>query len=413
MAKKTITKPAESELISGPKGFVAGGITAGIKASGSPDLAMILCEMSAASAVVTTTNLFCSAPVLLCRERMQSLSKPFMRGVIVNSGIANACTGEAGYKNACTMVVEAEKSLGVPEHSFFVASTGVIGQHLPMPIIKQAIPQLAASLSATGWEAFERAIMTTDLVPKIERREIKIGKGACAKTAVVLGLAKGSGMIHPNMATMLSFIVTDYPLTQSQAKTMLHKACDGSFNCLTVDGDTSTSDTLILMSSGAVAKRSEVDKTSDALFESALMDVSVGLSKKIARDGEGASKLVTIEVIGSRTDIDARIISKSIANSPLVKTALFGNDPNWGRICCAAGYAGVPFDVMGFSLKLQGKSVMRHGLPVKFDRAVLSELLKHDEVLIQVCVGGGKGRACAWTCDLSYDYIRINADYTT
>jgi glutamate N-acetyltransferase/amino-acid N-acetyltransferase len=233
------------------------------------------------------------------------------------------------------------------------------------------------------------------------------------KTVTILGCAKGSGMIHPNMATMLSFICTDYPLGPGQARQLLRRVCDRSFNSLTVDGDTSTSDTLVLMSSGAAMSRTEVDKDSDEKFEAALIEVAQELTRMIATDGEGATKLVTIEVEGARDEAAARQIGKSVANSPLVKTALFGNDPNWGRICCAAGYAGVPFDVDQFSLKLQGKTVMKNGLPVKFDRPALIEALKTKEVLIQMRVGPGKGEARVWTCDLTYDYVKINAEYTT
>jgi glutamate N-acetyltransferase/amino-acid N-acetyltransferase len=392
----------------GPKGFVAGGVIAGIKASGNMDLGAILCDRPAVTAVVTTTNLFCSAPVILCRQR--TAASPRMRGVIVNSGCANACTGDKGLKDAEAMTRAAEQAAQAQEGKFLVASTGVIGQPLPMDKITQAMPGLMASLSPTGWESFAQAIMTTDLSRKMSRRTVRL---SMRSHATVLGVAKGSGMIHPNMATMLSFIVTDYPLGPSHARQLLRQVADKSFNALTVDGDTSTSDTLVLMSSGAALPRKDATDATDEKFAAAFTEVAQELTQMIARDGEGATKLITIEVAGAKDDASARQIAKSVGNSPLVKTAIFGSDPNWGRICCAAGYAGIPFDVNLFSLKLQGRQVMKAGLPIKFDRAALREALGVKDVLIQISVGAGSGSARIWTCDLTYDYIRINAEYTT
>lgn len=402
-------KPAApAPKIEGPKGFVAGGFTAGIKASGSMDLGMILCDRPAVAAAITTTNLFCSAPVILCRQRLAS--SPRMRGVIVNSGCANACTGDKGLKDAEAMARAAEEAAGAQPGEFLVASTGVIGQPLPLDKINAATPELVKSLSASGWEEFAQAIMTTDLVRKMSRRTIRLG---FSSHATILGVCKGSGMIHPNMATMLSFIVTDYPLGPAQARQILNHAADRSFNALTVDGDTSTSDTLVLLSSGAALARKDATDALDEKFTAALTEVAQELTQMIARDGEGATKLITIEVNGASDNAAAKKIAKSVANSPLVKTAIFGNDPNWGRICCAAGYAGVPFDVNQFTLKLQGKQTMKNGLPIKFDRPLLREALKSKDVLIQMSVGEGPGSARVWTCDLTYDYIRINAEYTT
>lgn len=398
----------EGPKMEGPKGFVAGGVKAGIKASGNTDLGAILCDRQAVTAAVTTTNLFCSAPVLLCRERVKN--EPRMRGVIVNSGCANACTGDKGLKDAEAMARAAEHAAGASDGEFLVASTGVIGQPLPLEKIQAAMPSLMAALSDKGWEEFAQAIMTTDLVRKMSRRTIRLGFGS---HATVLGICKGSGMIHPNMATMLSFIATDYPLGPAHARQLLARVAERSFNALTVDGDTSTSDTLVLMSSGAALARKDASDALDAKFEAALTEVAQELTQMIARDGEGATKLITIEVEGAKDDAGARRIAKSVANSPLVKTAIFGADPNWGRICCAAGYAGVQFDVNQFSLKLQGKQVMKAGLPTKFDRPALREALGGKDVLIQMRVGDGTGTARIWTCDLTYDYIRINAEYTT
>ncbi len=405
--KKKIEMINAFEPVSGPKGFVAGGIIAGIKPSGTMDLAAILSDRPAVTAGVTTTNLFCSAPVLVCRERLAGGGK--LRGVVVNAGIANACTGAKGYTDAMEMTRLAEKATGVEPGEFLVASTGVIGPFLPMDKITQGMPSLVNSLAPDGFGVFARAIMTTDTHPKLSRRTLKFGR----KEVTILGTAKGSGMIHPNMATMLSFITTDYPLSTAMARKLLKQTVDRTYNCVTVDGDTSTSDTLILMANGAAITRAEATDSTDAKFAQAFFEVAEELSRMIARDGEGATKLIVIEVDGAADDAAARKIGLSIGNSPLVKTAMFGNDPNWGRISCAAGYAGVPFKPEECSVKLQGKPVLKNGMPVKFDKPALSGELKTDEVLIQVRVGKGKGKARVLTCDFSYDYVKINADYTT
>lgn len=400
------------ESIAGPRGFLAGGITAGIKPSGKPDLAMIASDTPAVAAAVTTKNLFSSAPVLLCRARLQE--SPRARGVLVNAGVANACTGAPGLRDAEAMATMAEKATQADAGEFLVASTGVIGKRLPMDVIRAGVPKLAAQLRPDGWGDFARSIMTTDLVPKLSRQTVRIGSALRrGPVATVLGICKGSGMIHPNMATMLAFIVTDYPLGAGQARQMLRRVTEQSFNCLTVDGDTSTSDTLLLLANGAACNRREVNAASDARFEAALLEVAQDLTRQIARDGEGATRLVTVEVAGARDEAGARQIAISIAKSSLVKTALFGHDPNWGRICCAAGYAGVSFDIDKFSLKLQGKTVMKRGLPVAFDRAALAQALDTKDVLVQVKLGEGSAEARVWTCDLTYDYVKINAEYTT
>ena len=382
--------------IKGPIGFKAGGVKAGLKKSGALDLAALLSDRPAVSTGVTTTNLFCSAPVRICRRRLED--SPISRGVIVNAGIANACTGDQGMADAEEMTALAEQAAGAEAGSFLVASTGVIGRELPMDKLREATPRLLAGLSENGWEDFSRAIMTTDTVPKISRRVVKMG-GLLGKSSeiTVLGICKGSGMIQPNLATMLAFIVTDYPLGPGQARQMLLRVTDRTFNCLTVDGDTSTSDTALLLANGAAMARSEVDVAKDEKFEQALLEICEDLARQMARDGEGARK-----------------IAKSVANSNLVKTAMVGNDPNWGRICCAAGYAGVPFDPQATAFKLMGKLVMKGGQPTKFDAAALSRALKEtEEVAIEIKVGHGRGKARAWTCDFSYDYVKINAEYTT
>jgi glutamate N-acetyltransferase/amino-acid N-acetyltransferase len=399
---------SESSLGPGPKGFRAAGVAAGIKATGGLDLGALMCDGPTVAAGVTTRNLFASAPVLVCRERLAKRGP--IRGVIVNSGCSNACMGAAGLRDAHEMTRLAERAAGTQQGEFLVASTGVIGRPLPMEKIRAATPRLMESLRPDGWEDFARSIMTTDLVPKISRRSFQVD-GA---DFVVMGVAKGSGMIHPNMGTMLAFVATDFPIFyRHAASALLRSVVHRTFNCTTVDGDTSTSDTVILLAKGGARKGFGGGSEGGKIFKAALLEVATDLSKAIARDGEGATKLVTVEVEGATAEIKARIVAHSIARSNLVKTALFGNDPNWGRICCAAGYAGVAFDTNEFSLKLQGKEVMRHGMPTGFDARTLSAALKSPEVLLQAKIGSGKGAACVWTCDLTYDYVKINAEYTT
>lgn len=337
-----------------------------------------------------------------------------MRGVIVNSGISNACTGERGMRDAEAMTRAAEEAAGANQGEFLVASTGVIGQYLPIKLIQQETPRLIESLSPSGWRHFARAIMTTDTVPKLARRTLGVSPGAGrGSRATILGVAKGVGMLEPKMATMLAFVATDYPLASAQARRLVRRVADGSFNCVTVDGDTSTSDTFVLMANGAALSRRDADPTLDTAFETALTEVCQELCRAIARDGEGAKHLITIEVGGARNGDEARAVAKSIANSNLVKTAVFGHDPNWGRICMAAGNAGAPFKPEEFSVRIQGKTVLNRGLPARFSRPALVRALNRDEVLIQVGIGNGNGRARVWTCDMTHDYIRINAEYTT
>jgi glutamate N-acetyltransferase/amino-acid N-acetyltransferase len=398
--------------IAGPQGFVAGAVKAGIKPSGAADLAAILSDRPALAAAVTTQNLFPGAPVVITRERVAA-GRP-LRGVVVNAGVANVCTGEQGLADAREMTRLAAGAAGVAAEEFLVASTGVIGVALPMDKIRAATSALMASLSPEGWAAFARAIMTTDLRRKVSRREIVLAKPGAGPTPVVLGVCKGSGMIEPNMATMLAFVATDYPLeSAAQAAAMLRRAVARSFNRVTVDGDTSTSDTAILLANGAACGRADVAPEDDARFEAALCEACEELARAIAADGEGATRLATVEVSGAADDEAAHRIAKTIANSPLVKTAIFGRDPNWGRVCAAAGRAGVAFDPTQASLRMQGTPLFDRGAPLAFDRAAAKRSLEAPEVLIQLRVGAGAGFARVWTCDLTYDYVKINADYTT
>ena len=400
----------ESGSKAGPLGFVAGGIAAGIKRSGAADLGMIVCERPAVVAGVTTRNLICGAPVTVTRERLAA--SHFARGVIVNSGCSNVCTGPEGIADARRMAEIAEQAAGAGAGEFLVASTGVIGVPLPMKKIHDGTPKLAASLTADGWGRFAESILTTDLVAKIARRTLRVGREMQVE-AVVLGVAKGSGMIEPNMATMLAFIATDYPVEGAAARGLMSEVTGRTFNCVTVDGDTSTSDMAILLASGLAAGRDELAEGDDAAFARALEEVCAELAIAIARDGEGAQHLVTIDVAGAADEAAARRIAKTIANSPLVKTAIFGRDPNWGRITAAAGRAGVPFDPQQVSLRLQGREIFREGRPMPHEKKELIEALGRPEVGIELTVGDGPGRARVWTCDFTYDYVKINAEYTT
>jgi glutamate N-acetyltransferase/amino-acid N-acetyltransferase len=399
------------EKTNGPFGFKAAGVTCGIKPSGASDLGMIFSDRPAVTAAVTTQNLFRGPPVILTCERLAENAR--VRGVIVNSGVSNACTGKPGLNAARKMTALAESATGCTEGDFLVSSTGVIGDLPPLKKIAAAVPGLVSRLSPGGWTQFASSVMTTDTHPKISRQAFKVGRGAHAPMVTVLGIAKGSGMIHPNMATMLAWIVTDYPLTSSRARKILAETTGRTFNCLSVDGDTSTSDMVLLMANGAAVSRKDITPTSDRRFRETVMDVATDLSRQLAADGEGATHLITIDVTGANSDKQAHQVAQSVARSCLVKTAMFGRDPNWGRICCAAGYAGVDFNPDRFQLKIQGTLIMRNGLPVGFNRGQLSRALKRREILVEIRLGSGRGGARVFTCDLSYDYIRINAEYTT
>lgn len=403
--------------VTAPKGYRAAGITAGLKPSGLPDLALIVSETDAIAAGVFTLSQVRAACVDYCRQRLQA--KPNARAVLCNAGQANAATGEGGWADVRESVQLVGEALGISPEAVLVASTGVIGQRIKMEGMRSGIPQVAAALSETGSETAAKAITTTDLVPKsialemmIHDRPVRIG-----------GIAKGSGMIHPNMATMLSFITCDATVSPHLWQAMLGRAVDKSFNQITVDGDTSTNDTVIALANGQSRTPSITEAGPDAeKLEAMLTEVCMYLAKAIARDGEGATCLVEIQVSGASDDAAARQIARTIAGSNLTKAAIFGNDPNWGRIAGAAGRAGVHFEQDQLRICLGDFVLMEGGQPLAFDRAAASAYLKarsegayleDDTVLIQVAVGDGPGSGMAWGCDLSYDYVRINAEYTT
>lgn len=385
------------------------GMAVGLKESGRPDL--FLAELAEGSTVagIFTKSACPSAPVDWCRK---ALPGGTVRGIVVNSGNANAFTGKAGDRTVTHTVKAAAVLLGCRQREVFVASTGVIGVPVPQDYISQKLPKVQKALSATGWPEASRAIMTTDTFPKLAAREAKIG----GETVRIAGMAKGSGMIAPDMATMLSFVFTDAKIPAPVLQTLLKRSGDRSFNSITVDSDTSTSDTVLLAATGQVEHppvRSAAGKLL-ADFTAALDAVLIDLATQIVRDGEGAQKFITIDVSGAASDAAAKRIGLAIGNSPLVKTAIAGSDANWGRIVMAVGKAGEKADRDKLSISFGGIAITKKGQPVSgYDESKIEGHLKGREVDIAVDVGIGKGKARVWTCDLTHGYIDINADYRT
>jgi len=442
----------ENRGITAPQGFQAGAARAAIKSEGD-DLALLLANTGSSAAAVFTTNQVKAAPVLISAAHLSA--NP--RAIIVNAGNANCCTGTRGLENARQMAVLAAQKLDISPEQVLVCSTGIIGHQLPMEKIENALQSLKMSgeieaepaiLEAGDEgalaEAFEsddlisprsendeiasehetpkvehldesiaRAFMTTDTVPKFCAAQLEIG----GKTVTVGGQAKGVGMIGPNMApltlhaTMLAFLTTDAQIERGLLQKLLERAVARSFNSVTVDGDMSTNDTAILLASGESG--ATISDQNAGVFSALLEAVCIELSKKIARDGEGATKLIEIEVKGARREADAQKIALSIANSPLVKTAIFGKDPNWGRIAMAAGKAGVAFDAQYLSFSLGEIEMFRAGEPVDFDLKSAEAALEKENVTISLDLGDGSAKWTAWTCDFSYDYVKINAEYHT
>lgn len=384
-------------------GFKFAGLASGIKKTGK-DLALIFSESPANIAGVFTTNSIKAAPVKLDIRHIRSQKG---RAIIINSGNANACTGPQGLKDAREMAAITAGSLGVPVGQVYVASTGLIGRPLPMRKIRKAIPKAAGKLSSGSISDAASAIMTTDTFPKIFSRKIKIN----GKTATVAGIAKGAGMICPNMATMLSFMVTDIAVSTEALDSALRKAVNTSFNKLTIDGDMSTNDTVMVMANGML-KNTPLTRRSPAYkkFENAIAGIADNLSRMIALDGEGATKLINVSVKGARTEADAEKTARSIADSLLVKTALYGQEPNWGRIMAAVGYSGVRVSEQKISITVNNCQLVRRGAGV--NRAP-KNLLSPDEITITVDLGLGKKAARVLTCDLTEKYIKINAGYMT
>jgi glutamate N-acetyltransferase/amino-acid N-acetyltransferase len=391
-----------------PAGFRVSGVHCGIKRNpNNPDLTLIVCDSPCVAAGVYTQNLVCAAPVVLDRQRTPT---DRARIVAINSGCANACTGERGDRDASEMARLAAAAVGAEERSALVMSTGIIGEHLPMERIAQGIAAGAEQLADDDDALIKaaRGILTTDLVHKLSGRTLEVG----GRSIHITGMAKGSGMIGPRMATMLAVIMTDAALRVDAAQAALATATEKSFNCVSVDGHTSTNDTALLLASGA-AGEPLAGADLDA-FQRALDEVCIELARAIADDGEGATHLITVDVVGCATAADAAQIARTIADSPLVKTAVAGADPNWGRIVSAAGYSGVAFDPLGVALELNGALLYDQGQPVEFDAEAVSDSIRADrETHILLRLREGQAEARFWTCDLTAQYVSINADYHT
>ena len=393
------------------KGFRAGTAACGIKRSGNTDVVLIAADQPLTGlAMVGTQNVVCAPSVTRNRAEVSGPDAASIRGIVINSGCANVATGQQGIDANNEMAEQAAQLCG---GGVLTASTGVIGVQLPMDKLRKGIVD-AWSSSGTSREhdqAAAEGIMTTDIV----RKNIAVKVTTDAGVFHIGGISKGSGMIAPNMATMLAFITTDADISSTLLQPLLNDVVDRTFNAITVDGDTSTSDQCIVLASGLSGVC--ISDTSSPLykdFSDVLEAVMLHLAKAIARDGEGATKLVEIRVTGALSDLAARAVAKTIAESPLVKTALFGNDPNWGRLMAAAGRAGVAFDPAAASASIAGIEVYRAGVPTDFNAGEVSDAMKMPDVLIEVNLGDPAGGAFTfYTCDFSYDYVRINAEYTT
>ena len=392
-----------------PKGFLMAGVHCRVKRDPQKlDLTLIMSETPATAVGVYTQNVVCGAPVTWNRQHTPSDQ---IRAVVINSGVANACTGERGLEDARRMAQLAAAACGAKQEQALVMSTGLIGQFLPMDKIEQGIMAAAVKLGSIEASLISaaRGMMTTDTTPKVAGRSLTIA----GRETHITGLAKGAAMIGPNMATMLAVVMTDAALDTDVAQDVLRAAADDSFNCISVEGHTSTSDTVLLLANGQ-AGGEPLDGGELTAFREALDEVCVDLARAIPADGEGATHLISIEVAGCATRDDARRIARTIANSVLVKTAVAGADPNWGRIVSAAGYAGVPFDPAGVSLRLNGFLLYQGGTPVEFDAAGVSESIRAQrDTLVQLELSDGDAGARFWTTDLTAEYVRLNADYHT
>ncbi len=389
-----------------PLGYRYATTYAGIRKVVKDDLALIVSGIPAAAAGVFTQNRVAAAPVRLSRKNLKQ-SKGTVGAVLINAGNAN-CATRTGDRVAASTASAVAKLLRLKPSEVLPASTGVIGVELDPALITGSLPKLVSKLSADSFEEVANAILTTDLVQKTDSLELNLKRGRIR----IAGMTKGSGMIHPRMATTLGFILTDAAIAAPALQKILNHANARSFDRISVDGDTSTNDTLLLLANGACGFKPEVKEL--PAVQDAVTYIAQSLAKHIARDGEGAKKFVTIEVKGASTDHAASLIGRSIANSPLVKTAIAGSDPNWGRIICAAGYAGVEFDPSKVQITMQGIPVCKNGLAAPFDEQELKTKLDAPDCQIDFQIrGAGKGQATFWTCDLTHGYIDINASYRT
>lgn len=394
--------------ITEPKGFKAAGVKAGIKKSGKEDLAIIYSTVPATAAAVFTQNVMAAAPVIVSRKAVENGKAS---AIVVNSGCANACTGEQGLADARAMAQITASKLGIQEDDVLVASTGIIGVTLPMDKISAGIGKAVAELSVDNHESARQAILTTDTFPKSVVCEFALGN----YTIRIAGIAKGSGMIHPNMATMLSFLTTDIAIAPALLKKALTKAVGVSFNMITVDGDTSTNDMVSVLANGMAGNPVIEDEASPAYhnFYLALEAICICLAKQVARDGEGATKFLEVQVKGAKDFADAKKIAMAVAKSPLVKTAFFGQDPNWGRILCAVGYSEAAVVPEKTSLTIGGIQIVAGGLAAQYDETALRAVMAAHDISLTIDLGLGKAEATVWTCDFSYEYVKINGEYHT
>ncbi len=398
--------------VTAAKGFEAAAAAAGIKYQGRTDMALVYSQRPCVAAGTFTTNVVKAAPVKWDQKIVEE--SPFVRAVIVNSGIANACTGAEGYGYCRETAREASEIFRIPENAVLVASTGVIGMQLPMERLKRGIGLLkeAKGASLEHGTAAAKAIMTTDTVHK----EIAVRTVIGGKTVTVGGMCKGSGMIHPNMCTMLAFVTTDACISKEMLERAVRADVKDTFNMISVDGDTSTNDTLLVLANGGAGNREITEESEDyAAFAAALRAVNTYLAKKMAGDGEGATALFEVKIVGAESKEDAVTLSKSVVTSSLVKAAVYGHDANWGRILCAMGYSGVEFDPERVDLFFESAAgklkIIENGVAVDYSEEEATKILSEPEVTAIADVKMGEASATAWGCDLTYDYVKINADY--
>ena len=403
-------KPLAVDSIFSVKGISLGIAKANIKKPDRKDLLLVNIDEGSKVSGVFTQNAFCAAPVLLCKEHLKGASE--IRALVINTGCANAGTGEEGIlraKETCRAVGEL---LSIKSEQVLPFSTGVILENLPVDKIKSGLPEALKNLAPNHWLDAAEAIMTTDIVPKVASKKIKIQD----KEISISGISKGSGMIHPNMATMLSFIATDASINQVLLDQILKEVTAQSFNCITVDGDTSTNDSFILISTGQSGHTEINQEGKDyEVLKNAIQDIAIELAQAIVRDGEGATKFITVQVESGLDDTECRKVAFAIAHSPLIKTAFFASDPNLGRILAAIGYAGIEaLDITKIQLFLGDILVAeKGGRAASYSEAQGQEVMKHSEISMRILLNRGKAKVTIWTCDFSYDYVKINADYRT
>jgi len=389
--------------VTAPRGFLASGVHCGLRKK-RPDLALVISESLAATACVYTTNKVQAAPIIVTRENMSS-NEGWARAIIINAGNANACTGTQGLRDAKLMAQSVANELNINDDEVIVSSTGVIGQALPIRTILSGVPLVTEALTHDGGASAAYAIQTTDTTLKQSVRRMT-WMGRCY---TIGGMAKGSGMIHPNMATTLGFITTDAGISPEDLQLCLKAATEQSFNRITVDGDTSTNDMITAMANGASGLK--LPPEAIRAFQQGLTEVLIDLARQVASDGEGANRLITVRVTSAKSEAEALQVARTIASSPLVKTAVHGADANWGRIIAAAGRAGVDMDPELAEIRINDLPLLEPGYRSNFDEEEASRRLSEDEVVIRVDLGSGASEATTWTCDLTADYIRINASY--